>query len=102
DGAGNLFIGGYQAVRKVTPDGFISTVAGSSFNSTPLVDGGSATAGPLQSVTAIVVDLSGNLLIAESGTYSIRKVTQNGIISTLAGNGRRGFSGDGGPANGAS
>src|ERR1035437_8022952 len=103
DAAGNLFVGGFQAVRKVTPDGFISTVAGNGgFINTPLVDGGPATAGPLQSAGVIAVDLNGNLLIGESGTNSVRKVTPNGIISTIAGNGRRGFSGDGGPANSAS
>jgi uncharacterized protein (TIGR03437 family) len=106
DSAGNLFIADTEnsRVRKVS-GGIISTVAGSG-NSTLACDGFSGDNGPATSallcdVYGIAVDSQGNLYIADSGNQRIRKVT-NGIITTVAGNGTYGFSGDGGPALGAS
>src|SRR5207249_1010686 len=60
-------------------------------------DGGTATAAALNSPFGIRIGSAGNLLIADSGNSAIRKVS-NGIISTVAGNGTVGYSGDGGPA----
>ena len=96
---GNLFIGepNNHRVRKVTPQGIISTVAG---NGTPggEGDGGRATSAQLSGPRGIAVDSAGNLFIAESYGNRVRKVTPGGIISTIAGDGNRGFGGDGGPA----
>jgi uncharacterized protein (TIGR03437 family) len=99
DPAGNLYIAdGYnQRIRKVDTKGIITTVAG---NGTPgfAGDGGPAKSAMLQFPQGIALDSSGNLYIADSSNYRIRKVDTNGIITTVAGNGNVVFGGDGGPA----
>jgi len=102
DTAGNLFIADTynHCVRKVTPGGVISTVAGNGtygFSG----DGGPATAAQLRIPQGVAVDTAGNLFIADTGNNRVRKVTPGGVISTVAGNGTHGFSGDGGPATSA-
>jgi uncharacterized protein (TIGR03437 family) len=103
DGAGNLYIADYGSsrIRKVSPSGVISTVAG---NGTPGFsgDGGLATSASLDHSGAVAVDAAGNLYIADVANNRIRKVTPSGIISTIAGNGPQGYSGDGGIATSAS
>ena len=81
--------------------GIITTVAG---NGIPGFsgDGGPATSAELGASYGVAVDASGNLFIADYGNNRIRKVSASGIITTVAGNGNRGFSGDGGPATSAS
>src|SRR5439155_10534659 len=64
-------------------------------------DGGPATSAQLYGAWGLVVDGSGNLLIADTGNSRIRKITRDGVIRTIAGNGMPGFSGDGGPATSA-
>src|SRR4249920_3722480 len=64
-------------------------------------DGGPATSAWLRSPNGIAMDASGNLFIAAEFSNSIRKVTPNGIIGTIAGTGGSGFLGDGGPATAA-
>ena len=107
DEAGNLFIAESQdhRIRKVTPDGIITTVAGNS----PLPgpggfsgDGGPAVNAQLNYPIDVAVDRAGNLYIADYSNHRIRRVSPDGIISTIAGNGTRGYSGDGGPATRAS
>ena len=61
-------------------------------------DGGLAVEAQLQSPAAIAIDHAGNLYIAERAGHRIRKITPRGTISTVAGNGTAGFSGDGGAA----
>lgn len=92
-------------IRRVAPDGTISTVAGSGpvgnvsgFGG----DGGPATGALLDNPVAVAVAPNGTLFISDGDNYRIRKVTPGGTISTIAGNGVRGFSGDGGPATSAS
>ena len=103
DGSGNLFVadGNNNRIRKVDTNGVITTLAGSG---TPghLGDGGAATNANLYQPTGVVVDGSGNLFIADHFHYLIRKVGTNGIITTVAGNGGGGYSGDGGAATNAS
>ena len=104
DAAGNLYIAdrGDHRIRKVAVGtGIISTVAGN--GSLGFVgDGGPATAAGLTAPEAVAVDASGNLYIADTGNDRIRKVEAgSGIISTLAGLGCCGASGDGGPATAA-
>src|SRR5262249_53392795 len=97
--AGNLFIADYlnDRVRQVTPSGTISTVAGSGQTGYS-GDGGQATASKLFSPVGVAVDSAGNLYIADLDNDRVRKVTPEGIISTIAGTGVRGFNGDGTPA----
>jgi uncharacterized protein (TIGR03437 family) len=64
-------------------------------------DGGQAVAAQLQQPEGIVVDPAGNLYIADAANSRVRKVTPAGVISTVAGNGHQGFSGDNGPASAA-
>ena len=103
DAKGNLYIADWYAhrIRRITPQRIITTVAGngSEFLSG---DGGLATRASLSNPKGAAVDSAGNLYIADTGNDRIRKVSPDGIISTAAGNGRQGFSGDGGPANLAS
>ncbi len=103
DAAGNLYIGdtGNQRVRKVNPGGTISTVAGNgTFGFSG--DAGPATAAQLAGPSGVAADIAGNLYIADTSNQRIRKVSAGGTITTLAGNGVRGFSGDGGQASNAS
>src|SRR5689334_20119924 len=65
-------------------------------------DGGPATEASLNMPGSVAVDATGNVYIADWQNERIRKINPAGIISTVAGNGRRGFSGDGGPAVNAS
>ncbi len=101
DSAGNLYIADTQnnRVRKVT-GGTISTVAGSGTGGFA-GDGAAAGSAQLNLPFGVAVDSAGNLYIAEFGNNRIRKVTAGGTISTLAGNGVFGYSGDGGQATGA-
>ncbi len=100
DAAGNLFIAdaGNNRIRKVTPGGVISTVAGNGTQGFS-GDGGPATSAQLNYPWGVAVDTAGNLFIADTDNNRIRKVTPGGVISTVAGNGTTGDSGDGGPAN---
>ncbi|HLI82468.1 MAG TPA: hypothetical protein VKV17_01050 [Bryobacteraceae bacterium] len=88
DSAGDLFIAdtGNNAIRKVTPDGRIATVAGTG---TPGFsgDGGPATAAALAGPTGIAVTDDGNIYIADGNNYRIRKVTPDGAIQTILGAG---------------
>ena len=79
------------------PTNIITTVAGTGSNGF-FGDGGPATNAGLASPYGIALDASGNLYFADSGDQRIRKVGTNGIITTVAGNGGTGFSGDGGAA----
>jgi uncharacterized repeat protein (TIGR01451 family) len=102
DAAGNLYVAdsGNLRIRKVDASGNISTVAG---NGEPGYsgDGGPATAAQLVPAYGLAADSSGNLYVADSSNSVIRKIDSSGIITTVAGNGTAGFSGDGGAATGA-
>ena len=103
DASGNIFIAdtSNHRIRKVDTSGIITTVAGNGrerFSG----DGGSASRASLNFPTGVTVDMAGNLFITEQGSHRIRKVNAAGIITTVAGNGRERFSGDGGRATRAS
>jgi sugar lactone lactonase YvrE len=102
DPSGNLYIADYdnQRIRMVTPTGVISTVAGTG-NYGFSGDGGLATSAQFNQPEDIALDTSGNLYIADFYNNRVRKVTPAGIISTVAGTGIAGYSGDGGLATSA-
>ncbi len=102
DGSGNLYIGDQKnnRVRKVSPTGIISTFAGTGVAGAA-GDGGAATAAQLSNPSAIAIDNSGNFYIADQVNNKVRRVSASGIITTFAGTGVAGFSGDGGPATAA-
>jgi uncharacterized protein (TIGR03437 family) len=102
DGSGAIYVTeawGFR-VRKISTAGIISTVAG---NGTEAYsgDGGPASLAQLDIPWDVVADSGGNLYISDSGNHTIRKVAANGVITTVAGSGAAGYSGDGGPAAGA-
>jgi trimeric autotransporter adhesin len=99
DGTGNLYISDFSnnRVRMVSPSGVITTVAGNGLTGYS-GDGGQAASARLTSPVGLAVDSANNLYIADSGNNVIRKVAPGGVISTVAGNGLPGYSGDGGPA----
>ena len=84
-------------IREVTPSGIISTYAGNGTQGYS-GDGGQAGGASLNLPLGIGFDTSGDLFIADNGNNVIREVSRSGIITTVAGNGTSGFSGDGGPA----
>jgi hypothetical protein len=107
DAAGDLFIAdtGNDVIREVTPSGTISTVAGTANPDTSAGDsgdGGPATDAVLDDPTDVAVDAAGDLFISDALGGVIREVTPGGTISTVAGDGGFGTSGDGGPAVDAS
>jgi sugar lactone lactonase YvrE/pimeloyl-ACP methyl ester carboxylesterase len=103
DDAGNLYIAdsNNNAIRRVdAASGVITTFAGTGvagFSG----DGGSATSAQLNSPTRPALDAAGNLYIADLNNNRVRKVDLTGVITTVAGNGTAGFSGDGGSATSA-
>jgi hypothetical protein len=102
DGFGNVYIAELQRIRKVSGStGIITTIVGNGtygFSG----DGGPASNAQLNENPYVAVDSAGNLYIADTGNYRIRTVNSaTGIITTIAGVGSQGFSGDGGPATAA-
>src|SRR5271157_1343513 len=97
DASGNIFIAdaGSHTVRKIT-DGVITTVAGNGTQGYS-GDSGPAVNAELNGPVSVTVDAAGNLYVADTGNQRVRKIS-NGTITTVAGNGTQGYSGDNGPA----
>ncbi len=95
DGSGNLYVAdtGNATIRKVTPSGVVTTLAGSPglFGGTD----GTGSAARFSEPIGIAVDRSGNLYIADAGNHTIRKVTSGGVVTTLAGRANQSGSTDG-------
>lgn len=104
DGAGNLLIGdsGNFRVRRITPAGMISTIAGTGINGYS-GDGGPATQAQISDVRQIALDAAGDLYLADTNNFVVRKIDSAGIISSVAGDPSApfGFLGEGGPATAA-
>lgn len=98
DAAGNVYIAdtANNRVRRVTPAGAIGTLAGNGVAGYD-ADGGQAGATQVGNPTGVAADSFGNVYISD-GSSRVRKVFTSGIIATIAGNGQRGYSGDGGAA----
>lgn len=110
DSAGNLYIAdvGNNVVRKITAStGIITTVAGNGVGAGTATggfsgDGGLATQAELEIPNGVAVDSVGNLFISDMGNQRVREVdAASGIITTIAGNGTYGYSGNGGAATSA-
>jgi sugar lactone lactonase YvrE len=99
DGAGNLYVAddNNHRIRRIDPAGVVTTVAGTGTKGFS-GDGGSALSAQLDHPRGVAVDGRGALFIADSMSHRVRMVDPAGVISTVAGCGRQGFGGDGGPA----
>jgi trimeric autotransporter adhesin len=105
DAAGNIFIAdtGNNVIREVSTSGTITTVAGNNAECSPATspcgDGGAAISAQLSSPAGVFLDAAEDIFIADTFDNRIREVTaSNGVINTVAGNGTRGYAGDGAPA----
>ena len=99
DGSGNLYVAAASdgRVYKIDPSGNRTTITGNGYYEFG-GDGGPATAAALYAPTAVAIDAAGKIFIADAANNRIRMINTAGIITTIAGNGTAGFSGDGGPA----
>ncbi len=99
DQHGNIYFSDQNnaAIRKISFDGIITTIAGNGHDGYT-GDGGRATDATMYIPSGIAVDNNGDVYFADSFNHVIRKISARGIITTVAGNGKEGYSGDGGPA----
>jgi sugar lactone lactonase YvrE len=102
DASGDIFVSDLTAnvVRMIAPNGTISTYAGQGTQGYT-GDGGVATLAQLNAPMGLALDSAGDLYIADSGNNAVRMVSKGGVITTAAGNGSAGFSGDGAAATSA-
>lgn len=102
DAHGNVYICDTEneRLRVVTPDGIINTIAGNGTQGYA-GDNGPALHAEFSSPSAIALDASGNIYIADKSNSRIRKILPSGIVITIAGNGSFGYSGNGGAATSA-
>ncbi|WP_367154822.1 RHS repeat-associated core domain-containing protein [Methylomonas sp. HYX-M1] len=87
---------GNHRIRRISPDGVITTFAGSTAGFSG--DGGQAKQARLYYPSNIALGRDGSLFVSDSGNDRIRRISPDGLISTIVGNGQRGFAGDNGPA----
>ncbi len=97
DVAGNVYVLDSNQVRRIDPNGMIAAIAGTG-ESSHSGDGGPAIAAELRNPTELELDAAGNLYLAGRFDHRVRKIDAAGAITTIAGTGERGFSGDGGAA----
>jgi sugar lactone lactonase YvrE len=100
DDSGNIYFAewGNNCVRKINTSGIINTIAGGNNTLGFSGDNGPATAADFHIPIGIAIDGNGNIYIGDSYNNRVRKINSSGIISTYAGTGIEGYSGDGGPA----
>jgi len=101
DAAGDIFFNVENEILKMSPAGVITPVVNTSGEPGYSGDGGPATAALLDLPFGLAVDAAGDLFIADTFNSAIRMVNPSGTITTVAGNGQYGYSGDGGPATAA-
>ena len=90
DSAGNVYIAdtGNNCIRKITPGGTVSTLAG---NGTAGYVDGTATNAEFNNPTGITIDPRGYLYVADTNNNAIRRIAPNGTVTTVAGNGTAGY-----------
>ena len=101
DAGGSLYISEGNRIRKVDTSGIISSIAGTGekgFSG----DGGPASEARINDARGIAVDNDGNVYFVDRGNARVRRIDTSGVITTIAGNGEVGYSGDGGTATDAS
>ena len=93
DASGNVYVAdeGSSLIRKITTDGGVrvSTFAGGSTSSN--TDGAGTTAAKFRNPYGVAVDAAGNVYVADYNNHLIRKITPEGLVSTIAGDGESGF-----------
>ncbi|MBK6521909.1 MAG: T9SS type A sorting domain-containing protein [Sphingobacteriaceae bacterium] len=99
---GNTYISDQfnHCIRKINSSGIITTIAGTG-TAGYSGDGGLSTLAQIYNPFGVAADIAGNVYIADNVNHRIRKINTSGIITTIAGNGSPGFSGDGGQATSA-
>jgi hypothetical protein len=92
DGSGTVYVAdsGNSLIRKITPSGVVSTLAGGGGGACALQDG-AGSAARFCAPEALAVDVAGNVYVADTANNAVRKVTPAGVVTTLAGNGSAGF-----------
>jgi sugar lactone lactonase YvrE len=88
DAEGNIYVGEDTRVRKITPAGMVTTLAGAGANG--YLDG-TGTAAYIQDAAGMDIDSRGNLYVAAYANYCVRKITPEGVVTTIAGNGTAGY-----------
>ena len=98
DASGNLYFADAwnTAIRKIDTAGVITTFAGTPQSGGYSGDGGPATMAQINNPHDLVFDSKGNLYIADANNHVVRRVDTDGVITTVAGTGSSGYSGDGG------
>lgn len=99
---GSVFVAESRAgkIRKITPSGVISTIAGTETEGDS-GDDDRAVRAQLRGPSGICLSADGTLFVADKGNQRVRSISADGVIRTVAGTGRAGFAGDGGPAKAA-
>ena len=102
DNGGNIYFADFynNVIRKIDAAGIISTIAGTG-NAGYSGDGAAATSAWFKNPAGILIGNSGNIYVADVNNHVIREIDSTGMVSTIAGTGHMGFSGDGGPATAA-
>jgi hypothetical protein len=88
DSAGDIYVGANTVIKKITPQGAVSIVAGGNFGNTP--DGQGTQVG-FSGITDMACDAGGNLIVVDGPSCSIRQVTPGGAVTTIAGSLGQGF-----------
>ena len=95
----NIYVAdtGNDRIRKLSQDGIVRNIAGTGKQEF-VGDGGPAVKAGLGAPDSVAIDAQGNIYIADRANWRVRKITTDGVMNTIAGNGETGYSGDGGPA----